>query len=1003
MLSPQGLGIDENDFIYVGDSGNHRIVKFEFDEATGSLNQRRRPWPAPVEVPGAGDPKQIASDGNGQLFTTWATGGYVIVFDTDGNYIRHWGGGGELDDPHGIAVGNNGWVYIAETGGDLVKVYDQDGNHQFEWGGTGIGNDQLNRPERLWADDWDRIFVADTDNDRVEVFDQDGNYLHTIGQGYGSDLEQMNNPNGVAVSHDGFVYVTDRDNNRIQRWFDPPGQNGSIGLPMQPGTGGAAEIYDDDGDSNHVGWCYECGDPGGGGGLQVIADGLEGPHQLAFGYGGLFVTDELGGTIWKIAPDGTISEFVTGLTGPSGIAFSPDGVLHVSDDDHRVVSYDTDGTEHLVLDPAAMPDDAAPLENPNAIAFDAAGNLFIANADDGTISKLDADGVTFTRMFATGFALPQGLVVDDSGNLWVADQFGNITELDPDSGIPTGSVLATGNNNDGGLAFRSDEQAFYMPSLGDDGIVLRVVEEPFTVEDCLGGMQYPIGVAIGLDGWIYVADYAAGQVLRSEGCGGGGDPGGSPYELYADGIAGPYHHAWDDAGNLFVADENGNMVWRIDRNTGERTQFGPEIFGASGVAFDSNGILHVSDDEGRIVALDESGTLTEVVTGLSNPNAIAFDPDDNLYIATAGSGELLRLPSGGTIEPIAGGFDTPQGVVVDPDPDFVWVGGMNGTISRVWVGATVPGLDTGDVVDVIDTGHGNDGGLTYRADEQAFYAPSPNTGGVIRVPNDGSGDVEECLQGIAYPRGVSIGPDGWIYVSDFERGEIVRAEGCGDPGGGPEPFNFFNEGDVLISSTDGRLLVYHDADNISEYGLPFGGNFDIQYMDSNTLLIAAQDQGVMALDLASGDIWPLAQQPDLQAIAVSIQRDRQRMFISDEDSGVWIYEWINDDWWDSDNATLTLLIDEVPDPDNLGETLPRRPTRSSPTGRRRATNPTTSRYWSTAGCTSPTRAPRSTGSTPTPPIRRPPSTSSPTTPRAGRSTAWPSTTTKTSPSPPATG
>ena len=719
-----------------------------------------------------------------------------------------------------------------------------------------------------------------------------------------------------------------------------------IGVPLAPNTSYSIKAFDGDGDVTQVGDCHECGDPGGGGGLQVIADGLEGPHQLAFGYGGLFVTDELGGTIWKIAPDGTISEFVTGLTGPSGIAFSPDGVLHVSDDDHHVVSYDTDGTEHLVLDPAAMPDDAAPLENPNAIAFDAAGNLFIANADDGTISKLDADGVTFTRMFATGFALPQGLVVDDSGNLWVADQFGNITEIDPDSGIPTGSVLATGNNNDGGLAFRSDEQAFYMPSLGDDGIVLRVTAGPdVTVEDCLVGMQYPIGVAIGPDGWIYVADYAAGQVLRTEGCG-GGDPGGSPYELYANGMAGPYHHAWDVDGHLFVADENGNMVWRIDRNTGDMTQFGPEIFGASGVAFDSTGTLHVSDDEGRVVSLDASGTLTEVVTGLSNPNAIAFDPSDNLYIADIGTAELLRLPSGGTdVEWITDLIDGPQGVVVDPDPSFVWVGGVNGTISKVFVGATVPELVMGEVVEVIDTGHRNDGGLTYNADEQAFYAPSTDNGWVIRVPNDGSGDVEECLHDLGYPRGVSIGPDGWIYVSDFERGEVVRAEGCGDPGGGPEPFNWFEQGDVLISQTDGRLFVYNrNSGEMWEYCLPFSGNYDIQYRDQNTLYIAVHDEGhVSALDLASGNVWEVfrneANVP--HPIGIAFHETEPIMYISDESTGC--------------GATTRTPATCSSSPDSV---------------RTRSQSHRAARPGPTGTSTSPTRANRSAESTPTEKVSR---------------------------------
>ena len=60
---------------------------------------------------------------------------------------------------------------------------------------------------------------------------------------------------------------------------------------------------------------------------------------------------------------------------------------------------------------------------PRGLAFDAAGNLYVANGGNGTVSEVTSAGTVST--FASGFAQPCGLAFDAAGNLYVANFAGN--------------------------------------------------------------------------------------------------------------------------------------------------------------------------------------------------------------------------------------------------------------------------------------------------------------------------------------------------------------------------------------------------------------------------------------------------------------------------------------------------------------------------------------------------------------------------------------------------
>lgn len=91
------------------------------------------------------------------------------------------------------------------------------------------------------------------------------------------------------------------------------------------------------------------------------------------------------------------------------------------------------------------------LNGPTGIAFDGAGNLYVANWNSGTIEKFDSSGNA--SLFASGLSNPSGLAVDSAGNLYAANYGGTTVEKFSPSGV--GSLFASGLDNPSGLAFDS--------------------------------------------------------------------------------------------------------------------------------------------------------------------------------------------------------------------------------------------------------------------------------------------------------------------------------------------------------------------------------------------------------------------------------------------------------------------------------------------------------------------------------------------------------------------
>lgn len=99
-------------------------------------------------------------------------------------------------------------VYVSDYSQNKIKVFSLDGTFVFEFGSLGSGDGQFSQPRGITYNyGLDQFFVADSANTRIQVFDRDGNFIKKW------DVHQMEGfsplpPYGVALSDDGYVYVT---------------------------------------------------------------------------------------------------------------------------------------------------------------------------------------------------------------------------------------------------------------------------------------------------------------------------------------------------------------------------------------------------------------------------------------------------------------------------------------------------------------------------------------------------------------------------------------------------------------------------------------------------------------------------------------------------------------------------------------------------------------------------------------------------------------------------
>src|SRR5437016_6428649 len=390
------------------------------------------------------------------------------------------------------------------------------------------------------------------------------------------------------------------------------------------------------------------------------------------------------------------------ISWPSAVAFDSSGNYYITTQT-RILRVDNNGQVTVYAGGGSGgdggPATSAELCNPRGIALDSAGNLFIADACNDRVRRVDAASGIITTIAgnglpghsgdggpATSAALeePSGVALDSQGNLFISDSNNRrIRRVDANTQIIT--TVASGLTNPSRIALDSAGSLFIADSYAQQvyrvdaatGITTTVAGNGFRDGCCSGGfsgdggpatsaeLNVPNDVVVDNTGNLYIADYSNGRIRRVDAAtqvittvaGNGtvafsGD--GGPATSAA--LFGPAGIAVDGAGNLFIADTFNFRIRRVDA----ATQVITTVAG--------NGAYSFSGDGGPAAA-----------SQLSNPQSVAVDSAGNVFIADMSNNRIRRVDvATHVITTVAGGgtggdggpaisaaLSTPESVAID--------------------------------------------------------------------------------------------------------------------------------------------------------------------------------------------------------------------------------------------------------------------------------------------------------------------------------------------------
>ena len=339
------------------------------------------------------------------LFSTFSSQAQTIS-TVAGNGVKGYGGDGGVADSAmfgsqitGVSVDNYNNVYIADAYNNCIRKVTSDGiiNTIAGNGIAGYSGDggsatsaSLYNPFAILPDSLGNLYIADNVNGCVRKVSANGKITTIAGtaqhHGYSGDgglatAAKLQSPWALALDNTGSLYISDAYNNVIRK-VDIKGIITTI-------AGSGAQGFSGDG------------------GLATAAT-LYKPAGIAFDKeNNLFVADYVNNCVRKVTPSGIIST-VAGIGG---------------------ANYGYSGDEGLAT--------LAQLNHPFGLAIDSLGNLFIADGGNSRIRKVDLNGIittiagTNTHGFGGDGGLateanlnnPESIAIDNSGNMFIADAY----------------------------------------------------------------------------------------------------------------------------------------------------------------------------------------------------------------------------------------------------------------------------------------------------------------------------------------------------------------------------------------------------------------------------------------------------------------------------------------------------------------------------------------------------------------------------------------------------
>lgn len=193
-----------NSFIYVSDTNNKRVVVYDI---TGSVLYT---FGEEGSNPGQFNfPYGITTDAEGKVYVADMYNGKISIHDEKGEFIEYFAPAyfDKIKSPAGLRIINEK-VYVTDIQSNRVYVLNLQGEILLEVGESGVNEGQFVAPNAVTADKDGFIYVVDTGNARVQIFDGEGNFQKIInGSKDGTGSSVFVNPRGIGIDKRGFIYV----------------------------------------------------------------------------------------------------------------------------------------------------------------------------------------------------------------------------------------------------------------------------------------------------------------------------------------------------------------------------------------------------------------------------------------------------------------------------------------------------------------------------------------------------------------------------------------------------------------------------------------------------------------------------------------------------------------------------------------------------------------------------------------------------------------------------
>ena len=711
IVEPIGLAFNSLGELHVADRGSHSIRKIYNNNGVLSVSTVLGDGNAGDSIGEAANvrlrnPRHIFFDASDQMYITDTENNKLKLLNSSNNVVTLAGLGQSeegyrdgdantalLNDPFAAILRSDNTLLIADKDNHSLRRVDLNGTYTEPAIKTLAGNsssgstdgkfglNKLKSPRGLAYDSTGNLYIADTGNHVIRVLSTDGTLSTFAGTGSSgstdgnSDVASFNEPYDIVIDSSDNLYVSDRRNRKIRK-ITPAGLvstfagSGSSGAEDATGTSASFK--------NIEGMCIDSSNN-----IYVVDTSN---FKIRMINPSAEVTTIAGkGSRGSENGPGSLARFNT----PTDIAVNSEGELFVTDtanhsirkieqkDSNWIVSTFAGGTGSGFHDASGG---EARFNSPHGIDIDSTGNIFVSDTGNNRIRKISSIGEVTTvagtghARFTDGnktvaaFRTPEFLVLNNTGDIVVADTSNSRIRSIASSVVNASSVEGSGSNNVQTLKVVT-VAGTSTSGFRDGAARLALFNKPY-------------GLTKDSKGNIYIAD-RSNNVIRKfntrtntvtiyagiQGSSGSQDGNALTEATFK----GPTGLDFDSAGNLYVAEYDNHRIRKISSEGVVSTVAGTGSAGftdgASDVArfrnpFDvkvgPDNRLYVADySNNRIRVIESNGSVSTYVGAngsgdsngprssaqLRNPTGLSFDSKGDLFVSDLGNGKIKKISS----------------------------------------------------------------------------------------------------------------------------------------------------------------------------------------------------------------------------------------------------------------------------------------------------------------------------------------------------------------------